>query len=74
MTAERVNQLLLAIPALEAHEQLILLKVSDYEHMKPEARKKLFKALNKLANPPIIEEENKKPMTTDQLASILNQG
>jgi len=74
MSGERVNQLLLAIPALEAHEQLILLKVSDYQNMKDEPRRKLFRALNKLANPLIIEEETKKPMTTEQLASFLNQG
>ena len=66
------NQLLIAIPSLEAHEQLMALKVSDYQHMNDSARRKLFKALNKLANPTIIKEEQK-ALKMEDLNEILNR-
>lgn len=70
---ELVNQMLLAIPALEAHEQLLQMRVADYPTMKNTNRMKLFKHLNKLSNPSIIEDEIR-PLTLDKLAEILNQG
>lgn len=73
MEPEAVSQLVESIPCIEAHEQLLALKVSDFPMMKPEARQKLHRSLNKLANPNIIKEEEK-ALTTEDLAKILNRG
>lgn len=71
--SETINQMFLSIPAIEAHEQLLAFRVADFPMMKTEARQKLFRSLNKLANPPIIKEEPK-ALTTEDLAKILNKG
>lgn len=65
------QQLLQAIPVLEAQEALSLLKVEDWPHMKKDARSKLYKDLNKAANPTIMKEE-KKALSTADLAALLN--
>lgn len=69
-----VFQLLQAIPVLEAQEQIRTLKSNDFPTMTKEARSKYFKALNKQADHFTIEKEDQKPMTSEQLALILNQG
>lgn len=65
--------LIQAIQALEAQEHLAYLRMHDWPHMKKDARNKLFRDLNKLANPVILREE-RKPLTTEDLAAILNRG
>jgi hypothetical protein len=62
---------LLAIPALEAQEAISNLRVQDWPGMKKEARSKMFRDLNKMAIPTIIREEEK-PLTTADLAALLN--
>ena len=49
------------------------LKIADYPMMKPDARRKLFNDLKKQANPSILKEE-KRAITTADLAQILNRG
>ena len=66
-----VNQLMLAMPTLEAQEAISDLRVQDWPGMKKEARSKMFRDLNKLANPTILREEEK-PLTTADLAALLN--
>ena len=66
-----VFQLMAAIPALEAQEAIFQLRVQDWPNMKKEARTKMFRDLNKAANPRIIESEQK-PLTTADLAALLN--
>lgn len=65
--------LMQACHALEAQENITSLRIQDWPHMKKEARSKLFRDLNKLANPVILREE-RKPLTTQDLAAILNRG
>lgn len=71
MDNEAVNMLFQALIALEAQENLTLLRVQDWPNMKKEARSKLFKDLNKIANPSIVKEE-RKALTTQDLAALLN--
>lgn len=66
-----VNQIFQAIPILEAQEQLVNLKNQDFPTMKNEARRKLFKHLNKIAYPVKIK-ESKKSLSIDDIAKILN--
>lgn len=73
MTHEEAMLLLQACAALEAQENITMLRVEDWPHLKKEARSKLFRDLNKLANPVILREE-RKPLTTQDLAAILNRG
>lgn len=65
------QQLLQAIPVLEAQEAMSLLKVQDWPNMKKEARAKLYRDLNKAANPSMMNEE-KKALSTADLAALLN--
>lgn len=60
-----------AIAALKAQETMELMKVADWPNMKKEARSKLFKDLNKAANPSIVKEE-RKALSTQDLAALLN--
>ncbi len=62
---------MLAMPSLEAQEAISALRVQDWPSMKKEARSKMFRDLNKLANPTILREEEK-PLTTADLAALLN--
>jgi hypothetical protein len=71
MENEAVMMLFGALIALEAQENLTHLRVQDWPNMKKEARTKLFKDLNKLANPSIVNEEQK-ALTTEDLAALLN--
>lgn len=71
MDNEAVNMLFQALMAIEAQESLALLRVQDWPNMKKEARSKLFKDLNKIANPSIVKEE-RKALTTQDLAALLN--
>lgn len=71
MDNEAVNMLFQALMAIEAQESLTLLRVQDWPNMKKEARSKLFKDLNKIANPSIVKEE-RKALTTQDLAALLN--
>lgn len=71
MDNEAVNMLFQALIALEAQENLTLLRVQDWPNMKKEARSKLFKDLNKIANPSIVKEE-RKALSTQDLAALLN--
>lgn len=65
------QQLAQAIPVLEAQEAMSALKVQDWPNMKKEGRAKLFRDLNKAANPIMMNEE-KKPLSTADLAALLN--
>lgn len=69
---ETVNQLFQAIPHIEAQEQIAQLKIADFPTMKKEARKTLFDSLKKLANPRIMKEE-RKALSIDDIAKILNE-
>jgi hypothetical protein len=60
-----------ALHALEAQESISLLRVQDWPNMKKEARTKLYRDLNKIANPSILREEPK-ALTTQDLAALLN--
>jgi hypothetical protein len=60
-----------SIPAIRAQETIAALKVADWPNMKKEARSKLYRDLNKLANPSILREEPK-ALTTQDLAALLN--
>jgi hypothetical protein len=71
MENEAVMMLFSALIALEAQENLTNLRVQDWPNIKKEARSKLFKDLNKLANPSIVKEEQK-ALTTEDLAALLN--
>jgi hypothetical protein len=59
------------MPAIEAHETMQMIKVADWPNMKKEARNRLFKDLNKRANPIKMDKEEK-PLTTADLAALLN--
>ena len=59
------------IKAIEAQEQIALLKIQDWPNMKQEVRSRLFRDLNKLSNPSILREEPK-ALTTQDLAALLN--
>jgi hypothetical protein len=60
-----------ALHSLEAQESISLLRVEDWPNMKKEARTKLYRDLNKIANPSILREEPK-ALTTQDLAALLN--
>ena len=60
-----------SILAIRAQETIAALKVADWPNMKKEARSKLYRDLNKLANPSILREEPK-ALTTQDLAALLN--
>ena len=68
---ETVIKLSMAIEAIQAQETIAQLKVADWPNLKKEARNKLFRDLNKLANPCTIVREQK-PLTTADLAALLN--
>ena len=57
-----------AITAIEAQEALLMLEVSDYPHLKPNARKKVYKRLQKLAYPAQKEE---KALSMEEVSRIL---
>lgn len=61
------------IDVIESQEMLKLFKVQDWQNMKDAQRSKLHRDLQKRAYPAIIKEE-KKALSTKDLASILNQG
>jgi hypothetical protein len=60
-----------SMPAIEAQETMQALKAADWPNMKKEARNRLFKDLNKRANPIKMDKEEK-PLTTADLAALLN--
>lgn len=62
-----------AIDVLESQEVLKLFKIQDWQNMKDAQRSKLYKDLQKRAYPSTIREE-KKALTTKELAEILNKG
>lgn len=62
--------LLKASETLEARESISLLKTQDWPHMTKQARGKLFRDLNKLANPNMMKEE-RRPLTTEDLAKLI---
>lgn len=62
--------LLKAMEALQARENISELRVQDWPNLKKEARSKLFRDLNKLANPSMIKEE-RRPLTTEDLAALI---
>lgn len=70
ITHEEAMLLLKAANALEAQENITALRIADWPNMKTEARGKLFRDLNKLANPVILREE-RKPLSAEHLAAIL---
>ena len=70
---EEYLMLFKASETLQARENIVSLRIEDWPNMKKEARSKLFRDLNKLANPSILREEGK-PLTAENLAAILNRG
>lgn len=68
---DTVTSLAMCVDVLTARETLNQLRISDYPMMKQEARRKLFQDLKKQANPRILKEE-RKALTTKDLAAILN--
>jgi hypothetical protein len=66
-----IGQLSAAISAIQAQETMALFKVADWPNLKKEARAKLFRDLNKAANPIRMEAEQK-PLNTADLAKLLN--
>ena len=73
MDFDTITALTTCIDVIQAREALMQLRISDYPMMKPEARSKLFNSLKKQANPRILKEE-RKALTTADLAAILNKG
>lgn len=63
-----------AIAALEARELLALMRAMDYPHYKKGTRETIHKELHKSAFPFVHERDPKKPMTTGELAALLNRG
>ena len=61
------------IDVIAAQEQLRELQNADFPSVKKETRDKLWKLLKKTANPTILKEE-KRAITTQELASLLNKG
>lgn len=62
--------LLKALEAIEARESIADLRVQDWPNLKKEARSKLFRDLNKRANPNMMKEE-RRPLTTEDLAALI---
>lgn len=70
MDFDDAMMLLKASETLEARENISALKIGDWPNMTKQARGKLFRDLNKLANPSMIKEE-RKPLTTEDLARLI---
>jgi len=73
LDAHLVESLFCSIQHLEAQETLVNLRNLDYPMMKEDARKRLFRDLNKRAFPSIIKEEQR-ALTIMDLANLINQG
>lgn len=59
------------IDALEAQEMMLLLKVQDWPNMKPQERSKLYKNLERAANP--VRKSASKQLSNKELADILKR-
>jgi hypothetical protein len=70
ISSEDVEMLFQCVPMIEAKEALVGIKIAEYPNLKPEARRKMFKDLKKLAYPSIIKKEAR-AITMADLASML---
>ena len=69
---ETVNVLFSQIDQIEAMEQLAMIGVFSYPELKEEQRRKMFNNLKNRATPKFLNEEQR-PLTTADLASILSK-
>jgi len=73
MTYEDSEMLWKAMNSIQAEETLIGLQTSAFPKLKKESRNKLWKAAQKASTPKFEESENKKPVSTEQLARMLTR-
>lgn len=70
MEVDEFSLMIEAMDIIKAQDRIIDLTVADYPHAKKDSREKIHRAFHKQARPHLFE--NKKPITTKELAKLLS--
>lgn len=71
MTYEDSEMLWKAMNSIQAEETLVGFQTSSFPKLKKESRNKLWKSAQKAARPKLLEDEEKKQVSTFELAKMI---